>query len=116
MRNFICIVCPNSCHLTIDEQTLEVHGNQCVRGVHFAQAELTHPVRTLTTTVRTSLPGIPVVPVKTTSDLPKGLIFQAMELINHQIVHEYLPSGSPILKNLFDTGVDVITTATLKKE
>ncbi len=116
MKNLICIVCPNSCHLTVDETTLKVTGNQCLRGVQFATAELTHPMRTLTTTVRTNLHGILVVAVKTTSELPKGLIFKAMEVINRQTVHEYLPSGSIVIKNILETGVDVITTATLKKE
>ena len=116
MKEFICIVCPNSCHLTIDENTQQVSGNKCVRGVSFAQNELTHPMRTLTTTVKTSLPGIPVVPVKTSGEVPKPLIFEMMGLINTLVVDEYLPSGSIVIANILNTHVDIITTATLKKE
>ena len=116
MKEFICIVCPNSCHLTIDETTHQVTGNKCARGVTFAQNELTHPMRTLTSTVRTSLPGIPVVPVKTSGEVPKPLIFEMMKHINRVVVQDYLPAGSVVIANILDTHVDIITTATLKKE
>lgn len=116
MKNFICIVCPNSCHLSIDEQTLTVTGNKCVRGVQFAKSELTNPLRTLTTTMKTTLPGIPVVPVKTSGEISKRLLFEAMKVINQREVNDYLPSGSVVIANILDTQVDIVTTSTLKKE
>ena len=29
MRELVCIVCPNGCTLSVDEQTLAVTGNKC---------------------------------------------------------------------------------------
>ena len=51
MKELICIICPRGCHLTVDDE-LNVSGNTCPRGAVYAKQELTHPTRTLTSTVR----------------------------------------------------------------
>ena len=50
MEEYTCIVCPNSCRITVSEtkQGLEIHGNQCVRGADFASKEHTEPMRMFT--------------------------------------------------------------------
>ena len=53
-REMICIVCPVGCHLTVDEETLEVTGNRCPRGAKYGKKELTNPTRMLTSTVKTN--------------------------------------------------------------
>ena len=53
-KEMICINCPIGCQL-IAEKTADgfkVTGNTCPRGEKYAIAELTHPTRTLTTTVK----------------------------------------------------------------
>ena len=56
MKELICIVCPRGCHLKAEgpdgNGNYSVTGNSCPRGRAYAVSELTHPVRTLTTTVR----------------------------------------------------------------
>ncbi|MDR0589310.1 MAG: DUF1667 domain-containing protein, partial [Spirochaetaceae bacterium] len=54
-KTLTCILCPNGCRLTVEKkgERLDISGNQCKRGIGFAEAEITHPTRTLTTTVRT---------------------------------------------------------------
>ena len=75
---FTCIVCPNSCRLDArleaGPEGVIVRGNRCKRGEAFAQAELTNPVRTLTTTVCTVFPWAPVLPVRTDAEIPKDKI------------------------------------------
>ena len=42
-RDFICLMCPNGCHVTIavqDDQLVELQGNLCDKGVDFARAVL----------------------------------------------------------------------------
>ena len=59
MKKMICIVCPNSCELKISEEgeQIAVSGNMCPKGIDFAVAELTNPMRTISSTVKTSFPG-----------------------------------------------------------
>ena len=50
MKELICIVCPKGCHLKIDE-SLNVTGNGCNRGIEYGINELTNPTRMVTSTV-----------------------------------------------------------------
>jgi CxxC motif-containing protein len=51
-KEFVCINCPRGCMLTVDTETLEVKGNSCPRGEAYGKAEVTNPVRTVTSTVK----------------------------------------------------------------
>ena len=55
MKQLVCIVCPNGCRLTVTEEGQGIHvtGNRCPRGIDFATTELTHPMRTISSTVKT---------------------------------------------------------------
>lgn len=116
MKHMTCIICPNSCALQIDEVTGRITGNKCARGLQFAQEEMTNPKRSVTTTVKTTVKGYPVVSVKTTGEIPKSLISTLMFHINRMVISEELPSGSIIIKNFLKTGIDVVTTRTMTKE
>ncbi len=116
MKEFTCIVCPNGCHLFYDEKTGKCTGNRCPRGATYAAKEATHPVRSLCTTVRTSVEGYPVIPVKTSVDVPKELIFPILQEIDKTIVSKPLPIHATVLKNVLDSGADIITTAPMEKE
>ena len=80
MKEFTCIVCPNGCSLVYDETTHKVTGNRCPRGAKYAENEMTHPMRSLTSTVRTTLPEYPVISVRTSLEVPKGMIPEVMKL------------------------------------
>ena len=112
-RILTCIVCPRGCTLTVgfheDGRVAEVSGNACKRGVSYAEAECTHPVRTVTTTVRTE-DGC-VVPVKTSAPIPKEKVLEAMCEINRVRAKNCLQIGDVILENVSETGVSVVATA-----
>jgi CxxC motif-containing protein len=123
MKELLCIVCPNGCRLTVEETrdatgapVFSVSGNQCKRGVDFAQAEITNPTRSLTTTVRTSFPGVPVLPVRTAGEIPKGQIREVMKLLNAVTVDRPLGIGEAAAANVLGLGVDVIVTSNVLKE
>ncbi|NCA96430.1 MAG: DUF1667 domain-containing protein [Methanomicrobia archaeon] len=116
MKNMTCIICPNSCALSIDEATGRVTGNKCARGLQFAVDELTNPKRSVTTTVKTTVPGFPVVSVKTTGEIAKSLISSLMFHLNRVLITEECPSGTIIIKNFLKTGVDIVTTRSMTKE
>ena len=114
MKELICITCPRGCHLTVDDN-LNVSGNFCPRGEAYAKAELTHPVRTLTSTVVIKSELENRVPVKTNSPLPKELIAKAMEEINKVRLVAPVHIGDVVIKNIFDTGVDIVVTKNISK-
>jgi CxxC motif-containing protein len=80
----ICINCPLGCNLTVtrDGDDISVTGNTCKRGATYAVNELTHPVRTLTTTVAIGNREGKYLPVKTAKPISKSKLFEAMKLVN----------------------------------
>ncbi|MEG0833744.1 MAG: DUF1667 domain-containing protein [Oscillospiraceae bacterium] len=118
MKKLICIVCPNGCELTVsgDMGSLKVNGNLCARGEAFAAAELTHPTRSLTTTVRTSFCQVPVLPVRTNGEIPKELIGLAMEQLGKIVVRKPVACGEEVLEDVAKSGVSVIATSSILKE
>ena len=115
MKEYVCIVCPNGCHLKFDENTHETTGNKCPRGAAYALSEYTHPTRSVCSSVRTSLPEYPVISVRTNKEIDKKLIKDLMIELKKVVVNEYLPINSVVVKNILNTGVDIITTAPLIK-
>ena len=108
----VCIVCPMGCRMTVEGEgkTPAVSGNGCPRGVAFAKAELTCPMRSLSTTVRTQSATMPVLPVRTQSDIPKQLLPAAMQAINKLTLTQPLRCGDIVLENVAGSGVCVIAT------
>lgn len=114
-KEFICIVCPRGCHVSIDDLG-KITGNQCKRGEIYVINEMTNPKRVLTTTVKTIFPDIPRISVKTKEAIPKGLIYQAMELINQVVIDKEMNIGEVVIANILDTGVDVVLTKEIKRK
>ncbi len=110
-REFTCIVCPLGCKIVaeLDEnkKVTNITGNTCKRGSNYVEAELTNPVRMVTTTVRGK--NDEVIAVKTASPIPKEKIFDCMKIINATKVNLKVGIGDVIIKNICGTGVDVIS-------
>jgi CxxC motif-containing protein len=115
MKEYTCIVCPNGCSLHYDETTNTCSGNRCPRGAKYAESEFHNPVRSVTSTVRTSVPGYPVISVRTNREIPKTMVMQLMLELSKVTVSEYLPINSIVVKNVLNTGADIITTAPMVK-
>lgn len=112
MRSFVCIECPKGCHLTIDDN-LNVTGNSCIRGKNYAINEVTNPKRILTSTVKIKNAGIDRVPVITSVEIPKGMMFKVMEEINKVEVSAPVKLHDVVIKNVCNTGSDIIITRSL---
>ncbi len=113
--NFTCIVCPVGCSLTVEldgKTVLSVTGNTCPRGMTYAEAECTAPMRTVTSTVRCADGG--VVAVKTDRPIPKEKMRACMERINSVIAPLPISAGDVIIKDVF--GSNIIATAEQKGE
>ena len=118
VKNMTCIVCPNGCSLTvtIDKDNISVTGNTCKRGEAFGTSEVTHPMRTICSTVATTFKDKPVLPVRVSKDIPKGMIFKVMEEINKVRLDKKVGRGYKVIENVLGLGVDVIVTSDILLE
>ncbi|MDR2185834.1 MAG: DUF1667 domain-containing protein [Treponema sp.] len=118
MKEILCIICPNGCRLRAEEKggELKVAGNRCSRGIDFARAEIISPMRSVTTTVRTVFPDIPVLPVRTGGEIPKGKILELMQFLGGVTVKEPLGIGETAAENILGLGINMIVTSNILKE
>jgi CxxC motif-containing protein len=114
-KELICVVCPNSCRLAVDAETMEVSGNLCNRGIDFVRNELTCPKRTVCTTVATVFPELPMLPVRTRDEIPKELIFDVIKALACVKVTEKVKRGDVIFANICNSGVDVVSSEDIEK-
>lgn len=116
---FNCTTCPSECLLTVEverdadrtvAEVRSVTGNSCPRGDTFAHQELTCPMRVLTTTVAVSGGDEALLPVRTAEAIPLELHAQAMDLIRGLVVKAPIRMGDVVLKDLLNTGIDLIAS------
>ena len=113
MKEMTCITCPNGCRLQIEEKDgkILVTGNKCRRGEAFAVSELTHPMRTICSTVRTTCREVPVLPVRVSQEIPKERIFDVMREINRVVLDHPVSAGDVIIPHVLGLKADVIATS-----
>lgn len=111
-KEYICIVCPKGCHIVVDGD--KISGYTCLRGLNYVKQESIDPRRTLTTTVKVNDKNIRVCPVKSSDTLPKDKLFASMEEINKISVDLPIKLHQIVIKNILNTGVDIITTKEIK--
>lgn len=108
-----CINCPLGCALTIASENgsvLSVTGNTCQRGEAYARAEITAPVRIVTTSVPVAGGSCPMVSVKTASAIPKDKIFDCISALKNVTATAPIAIGDVILQNVAGTGIDMVAT------
>lgn len=112
--NLTCIICPRGCSLSIDESTLEVSGNTCKRGEVYAKQELTHPMRTITSTVKIKNALYARLPVITSKPVEKEKIFEIMEEINKIEVIAPVKCNDVLLSNPCGTDCDILASRSME--
>ena len=114
IRDLICIVCPKGCPMKVTlegKEILNIEGFTCPRGKQYAIDECTSPMRTVTSTVRTSGGG--VVAVKTDRTIPKELMFDCRKEINKTVASLPVHVGDILIENILGTGANVVITANM---
>ena len=111
-RELTCINCPMGCQLTvtIDGDNITVTGNTCPRGDDYARKEVTDPRRIVTSSVAVSGSETKRISVKTKTDIPKGKIFDVMDVIRKTTVTAPIEIGDVVCENIADTGVQLVAT------
>ena len=119
VKELTCIVCPLGCHITVTldkGKVVNVKGYSCPKGKEYAYQEIVQPVRTLATTVKIRNGTRNMLPVKTNKPIPRDLLLKAMDIIAKVEVEAPIEIGTTIIKNILNTGADVVATATIEKK
>jgi len=117
LKELTCIVCPNGCRILAGMRNGQFvfSGNRCARGLEFAGTELTAPMRSITTTVRTVFHDLPVLPVRTKGEVPKEMIPAIIRELAKVLISEKIGIGETVAANILGSGVDVVATSNLLK-
>ncbi len=114
-REMTCIICPMGCSLTVEmegEEVKSISGNTCKRGAAYAQAEVTRPQRTVTSTMRCD--NGDVLSVKTDRPIPKSKVMDCIALINGHTAKLPVAIGEVLLRDVF--GSNIIATENKKRQ
>ena len=113
LKKIICISCPQGCTLevTVEGKTvLKVEGESCKQGIDYAKREITDPRRMIASTVRVKNGFHPLVPVYTNMPIPKNMIKDVLAELRKLNLTAPVALGTIVIKNVFETGIDVITS------
>lgn len=114
MKELICIMCPKGCHLKVDEENgYKVSGNACEKGAEYGKEELIDPRRVITSTVKVTGGLYARCPVKTLEPIPKGLIFEAMKLLDDIELKAPVHVGDTVIADICGTGIPFVAARDL---
>ena len=116
-KKFLCVSCPVGCALTVrleGTNVIEVEGNSCPRGVDYAKSETVNPTRVFTSTVRVRDASLLVCPVRSRSPLPLSKVFRVSREVAKVTMDAPLEIGQVVVADVCGTGVDIVTSRTLK--
>ena len=111
-KTFTCIICPRGCRVFAKwngEDIEKVDGYSCKRGMEYVKSEITHPVRSITSTVMCESGRL--ISVKTSRAVPKEMVWDVMDEIKSATAKRGIVSGETVIGNVLGTGADIIATA-----
>ena len=112
-KQMICTVCPKGCAMDIETDggsILSIEGYRCSRGLSYATSEVMNPVRILTTTRRVRGGNLPLISVKSSLPIPKGLMTACIKQINETEIEAPVAIGQKLITHIFHTGADIVAT------
>jgi CxxC motif-containing protein len=116
MKELLCTVCPNGCHLCVDpDNSFSVTGNACPRGAIYARTELTAPCRILTGTVRIRGAIVCRCPVRTSVPIPLSALRSAADALQHITLDAPTKQGQIVCADFQHLGAALIVTRKLSK-
>ncbi len=120
-RTMTCILCPNGCELHVTwageptKDSVSVDGNLCPKGLVYAVDELTHPMRTLTTSVLVRGGTQRLTSVKTASAIPRDTLSAVRAALRPIVLSAPVDIGDVVLSGAGGTTVDVVVTRAVPK-
>jgi len=112
-REFICIVCPNSCRITAEydeQETKHIEGAQCKKGEEFIKNEIKNPLRTFTGSVKCRNGDYQMVSVKTNRPISKKYIKSVVQKTHELVVEAPVEIGQVIISDVSGQNADLVAT------
>lgn len=116
IKKLICVNCPKGCHLEVtmeEKQIVDIKGYSCENGKKYAQEEVIHPMRVLTTTVKIEGASYPVLPVMTDAPIPLEKMGEAMKYIRNISVQSPIQMNQIIVSNFLGTNANLIASRSM---
>lgn len=115
MKEYVCIVCPNSCRLRVEERDgqILVSGNECKRGLDHGVQEYSNPTRMLTTTVAIDGGALPRIPVISSGEVPKSKLEECLHRLYAMRLSAPVVCGQVVEENICNTGVDILASRSM---
>ncbi len=112
MKKFTCIICPLSCDIELEDSdgNIKISGNSCVRGEVYVKDEYKNPKRMITTTIVIENAYISRLPVISSAPIEKSLFPKALEIIYKKKITAPVKMGEIIIKNILDSGIDILAS------
>ncbi|MGH4051253.1 MAG: DUF1667 domain-containing protein [Clostridium sp.] len=117
-RELTCIGCPIGCALIVElegEKVISVSGNTCKLGENYGKKECTNPTRIVTSSILVTGGKSEILSVKTEKDIPKNLIYDCVGELKNIVIKAPVHIGDVVLKNVLNTGVNIIATKDIEK-
>ncbi len=111
-----CVLCPVGCELEVGGDAageLQIIGNQCDKGVPFAQEEVLHPQRNLATSIPVRGTAAKMVSVRLTRPVPREIVFPVLAEIAKLRPEAPVRRGQVLIVDVLGTGADVVATRTV---
>ena len=116
-KRITCIICPIGCDVLVkieDGECKTIEGVKCKKGEEYAINEVLNPKRMLTTSILVVNGIWPLVSVKSSEPIPKEKLFHALKEIKITTITAPVNSGQIIIKNVAETGINIIATKSVK--
>jgi len=88
-------------------------GNQCKRGDRYAKQEISFPGQILTTTLRTTNPSKPLLPVRSDKEIQKTMLIDCMNALSKKVVRGKVKRGQIMVKSILGLGINIIACRSL---
>lgn len=103
MKKIVCTECPIGCDVTVEFENgriERVYGNSCPRGRAYSIAEVTNPLRVVTTTVKSNKDKM--IAVKTSVPVRRENIFKVIEIAKGITMTLPVKIGQVVISNICD--------------
>jgi CxxC motif-containing protein len=118
-REFICIICPNSCRIKVEYEGTnikKIKGDECPKGKDYVKNEITNPLRVFTGSVFVENGDFSLVSVKTSVPIPKKYLKKIGEITRQIKVEAPIEIGQIVASNLLGESIDLVATRKVKKK
>jgi len=95
------------------EEVKKVVGQKCKKGKKYAQKEVFSPGRVLTTTVKTDIPGLPLLPVRSDKEIPREKLLDCVSCISRHSIKDPIGLGQTVIENILGLGVNIVACRTV---